>query len=137
MWSFTSLINFYECWRGIWITKFMRDFAKGKITTAFFSCALVCAGLFSEGCRYLSYVLRTTPGMYGDPTFEVLVIFAPISSVLITEGYLTLGLAWLDIAVKSSAKGGFNQNYKRRKLAVRSAMLSVVLVCFYFFAIGR
>jgi len=75
--------------------------------------------------------------MYGDPTFEVLVIFAPISSVLITEGYLTLGLAWLDIAVKSSAKGGFNQNYKRRKLAVRSAMLSVVLVCFYFFAIGR
>jgi len=117
IWSVTMLLNFVEFYRAVGIARFMYNFAGKKFNAANSSAMLITVGLFSEGCRYLSYVLRTTPGSYGDETFELFLIFAPISAVCITEAYMGLGLAWLDIAVKSSARGGYNKTYKLRKVS--------------------
>jgi len=137
IWLSVTLINAYEFYRSTSIAYYMYYFAGKKWNAANISAVLISCGMFSETMRYFSYLLRAFPGGIDDEMFEIFLVFAPISAIFITESYMGLGLAWLDIAVKSSAKGGMNSSYRKRKLAVRLMMGTVFIVCWTFYFLGR
>jgi len=133
-----AIINWIEFWRGQKVVRTMLRFAKWKVNAANLSAFFMCLLTWSESMRFLTWSVRGWPGSYDDELFRGLQVFVPISAVAVSEGLIGLALAWLDIAVKSSAMGkGKKATYSKRRKTLKVLMYGFMFINIYLFAIGR
>jgi len=132
------LIMAHESRRGYNISRMMLKLSDGKLNAANISCLFGTTSVFFIGLMHFTWTTRAIPGSYNDEHFFYLQFPNACAAISMTESFMGLSLAWLDIAVKSSQMTGVKKGaYKKRKLAVKSFMWFVGGINVYLYVLGR
>jgi len=101
---------------------------KYSINAASATSLLITAGGVSEIARNLSTLLRTLAAL-DENGFDALLFTLAISTLTVTQGLMSLALAWLDIAEKSKSMKKKGGSLNKSKLILRGFMGFVLVLC--------